>query len=157
MRGDLVIDGFVLGSATVGGEDATSSLLRMYRRLRRADINLIILSGCIISRYNVVDVDEIAERSHIPVVCLTYKESSGIEQAIRRHFKDPESRIERYQRLGGRTRVTLNTGHIVYVRNAGITEEESKAVLDAFTLQGGVPEPVRVAALLARAAALRRT
>ena len=152
MRSDLVVDGFVFGAATVGGDDATSSLLRMYRNLKRNDVNLIILSGCIISRYNIVDVDELAKRSGLPVVCLTYKESSGIEEAIRRHFQHPEGRIQSYRRLGGRTPVLLHTGQRVYVRCAGITEPDAKSVLDAFTLQGGLPEPVRVASLLARAA-----
>jgi len=159
MRTDMVVDGFVLGTAIVGGEDATASLLGMHRRLRRQDINAIILSGCIISRYNIIDVDELAERTGLPVICLTYKQSSGIEEAIRRHFDEPESRIERYKKLGGRTRLVLRTGHTVFVRTSGISELDAKGVLDAFTLQGGVPEPVRLAALLARAAAsnLRRT
>src|SRR5208282_3507435 len=35
MRSDLVIDGFAFGEATVEGDDATESILRLYRRLRR--------------------------------------------------------------------------------------------------------------------------
>jgi uncharacterized protein len=155
MRTDLVVDGFVLGAATVGGDDATASIVRMFRRLKRGDVNLILLSGCIISRYNIVDVDELARGSSLPVVCLTYRESSGIEHAIRRHFQHPEERIESYRRLGGRTPVVLRTGQKIYVRTAGITEADAKSVLDSFTLQGGVPEPVRLAGLLARAAAWR--
>ena len=158
MRTDLVVDGFVLGSATVGGEDATGSLLRMYRRLRRLDLNLILVSGGVISRYNVVDVDELARKSGVPVVCLTYNESRGvIEDAIRRRFPeaDAAARIERYKKLGGRHSVRLRTGHRVYVRTSGIGEGEAKKVLDAFTLQGGVPEPVRLARLLARSASTR--
>jgi len=152
MRTDLVVDGFVFGSTTVGGEDATSSILKMYRKLKRGDVNLIMLSGCIISRYNIIDVDELSRRSGLPVVCLTYNESKGIEDAIRRHFKDPEERVERYKKLGGRTAVLLHTRYKAFVRNAGISDQDSKSVLDSFTLQGGVPEPVRLAKLLARSA-----
>lgn len=158
MRTDLVVDGFVLGSATVGGDDATSSLLRMYRRLRRLDVNVIMVSGGVISRYNVVDVDELASKSGVPVVCLTFNESKGVmEEAMRRRFPRAEAaaRIERYRKLGGRTSVSLRTGQRVYVRTAGISEEDAKKVLDAFTLQGGVPEPVRLARLLARSASAR--
>jgi len=157
MRTDRVVDGFAFGTATVGGEDATSSVLRLYRRLAREDVNLIILSGCIISRYNIIDVDELARRSGLPVLCLTYKESRGIEGAIRRHFDHPEERIERYRRLGRRSPVLLHTGSRVYVRSSQISEADTKSVLDAFTLQGGVPEPVRLARLLARAAPTPRS
>ncbi len=150
VRTDRVVDGFVLGSATVGGEDATNAVLRMYRKLKREDVNLIILNGCVISRYNIIDVDELARRSGLPVVCLTYNESKGIEGAIRRHFDHPDARIERYRKLGPRTSLLLHTGHRVYVRNSRISDSDAKGVLDSFTLQGGVPEPVRLARLLAR-------
>jgi uncharacterized protein len=154
MRADLVVDGVVLGAATVGGSDATRSVLRMYRRLEREDVNLILLSGCVISRYNIIDVDEVARRSGLPVLCLTYNESRGIVGAIRRHFREPEERIRQYRKLGGRTSVELHTGRSVYVRCSSIGTAEAKIVLDAFTLQGVVPEPVRLAKLFARAASL---
>jgi len=152
IRTDLVVDGFVFGAATVGGDDATSAVLKMYRKLKRSDVNLIMLSGCIISRYNIIDVDELARRSGVPVVCLTYNESTGIEDAIRRNFEHPQKRIESYRRLGGRSPVMLHTGYRAYVRNAKITDADAKSVLNAFTLQGVVPEPIRLARLLARSA-----
>lgn len=151
MRTDLVVDGLVLGTATVEGTDATRAVLRIYRKLAREDVNVIILSGCVISRYNIVDVDEVARRSGLPVICLTYNESKGIVGAIRSHFPEPEERVLQYKRLGGRTSVKLRTGHPVYVRCASIAPDSARAVLDAFTLQGVVPEPVRLAKLLARA------
>src|SRR5207247_11093851 len=88
MRSDLVIDGFVLGTATVGGDDATGSVVKMFRALRRNDVNLIILSGCIISMYNIVDADAVSKKSRLPVVFLTYNESRGIEPTIKPHFTD---------------------------------------------------------------------
>jgi len=152
VRTDLVVDGFVFGTATVGGDDATGAILRMYRKLKRGDVNLMMLAGCVISRYNIIDVDEVARKSGLPVVCLTYNESGGLEDAIRRHFDHPEGRIERYRKLGARSPLRLGTGHTIYVRNAGISDSDAKKVLDAFTLQGGIPEPVRLAKLLARSA-----
>ena len=156
MRTDLVVDGFVFGAATVGGDDATSAVLRMFKKLKRDDVNLIVLSGCIISRYNIIDVEELARKAKLPVVCLTYNESKGIEEAIRRHFEDPEERLEQYRRLGKRAAVMLHTGHKAFVRNAGISDNDAKSVLDSFTLQGGLPEPVRVAKMLARSASTLR-
>lgn len=155
VRTDLVVDGFVLGAATVGGDDATRAVLGMFRRLGRDDVNVLMLAGCVISRYNIVDLDGLARLSGVPVVCLTYNESRGIVGSIRRNFPDSEEKVESYKRLGRRSAVRLSTGHKVYVRNSGIDDRDAKKVLDAFTLQGGVPEPVRLAKLLARAAAAR--
>jgi uncharacterized protein len=151
MRSDLVVDGFVFGRALVGGDDATSSLVRMFRRLRRDDVNVILLSGAVISHYNVVDVDSLAEKAGVPVICLTYRESSGMEESIRERFKDPETKISLYRRLGERTTLVLKTGHRVYARLVSVDADDARRVVDSFTLQGALPEPIRAARLLARA------
>ena len=156
MRSDFVIDGVALGRTAVGGDDATSSIASLFRSFHRNDVNLIMVSGAILSLYNIVDVDSLAKRTKLPVVCLTYKETAGIEGSIRRHFPDTaEKKLEAYRRLGRRTGVRLSTGHRVYIRASGMDDDAVKKVLDAFILQGSVPEPVRVAKLLARAAQAR--
>jgi uncharacterized protein len=158
MRSDYVIDGLALGRTKVGGDDATASIASLYRRLSRNDINIVMVSGAILSLYNIIDVDALSSRTRLPVLCLTYKETAGIEGSIRRHFpKDSAPKLLAYRRLGRRTGVSLHTGHRVYVRTSGLEEKETIRVLDSFTLQGSVPEPVRVAKLLARAAGSRRT
>lgn len=152
MRSDLVTDGFVIGRATVEGDDATKAIARMYRKLGRNDVNVVILSGCIISLYNIVDVDALAEDLNVPVVCVTYKESKGIGRSIRHHFgSGAQKKLEAYRKLGRRKRILLKTGYNVYFRASSITDSEVRRLLEIFTLQGGIPEPVRVAKLVARA------
>jgi len=151
MRSDLVIDGFVLGTATLGGDDATMSVVKMFRALRRNDVNLIILSGCIISMYNIVEVDSVSKKTGLPVICLTYNESRGIERAIKHHFSDSGKKLASYRGLGERRQVKLSSGYRVYVRASGVTDREAEEAINLFTLQGSIPEPVRVAKLLARA------
>jgi endonuclease V-like protein UPF0215 family len=156
MRRDLVIDGLGIGRTSVGGDDATASILSLYRNLKRNDVNVVMVSGAILSLYNIVDVDELARRSKLPTICLTYKETSGIEASIRRHFPHGhDDKLLAYRRLGKRSKVKLSSGHVVFVRSSGMEKEEVKPILDMFTLQGSVPEPVRVARLLARAASAR--
>ncbi len=152
MRSDFVIDGVALGRTRVGGDDATSSIASLYRKLRRNDVNLIMVSGAILSLYNIVDVDALSARTRLPVICLTYKETAGIEGSIRRHFPEgADAKLAAYRKLGRRTGVSLRTGHRVFVRAAGVDKDRIGKVLDSFTLQGSIPEPVRVAKLLARA------
>ncbi len=152
MRSDLVVDGICFGRARVGGDDATSSLIGMHRSLGREDVNVVMLSGCIISHYNIVDLDALSEKTGRPVICLTYRESAGIEDSIRAQFEDPEGKVRRYRMLGDRTRMQLGTGKSVYARLTSISEPDARRVIESFTLQGGVPEPVRLAKLLAHAA-----
>jgi len=150
MRRDFVIDGFVFGSATLEGNDATDQILHMYEELSRFDISYLILSGLIISMYNIVDVKKLHDSLQIPIIGITYNESAGIEDTIKHHFpKSFESKINEYKKLGKRERITLHTSYDLFVRYEGCTIYEVKQLLNELTLQGSVPEPLRVSQLLA--------
>ncbi len=156
MRSDLVIDGFVLGKLRVSGSDATKSTIGLFKKLGRNDVNALLLSGSVLSLYNVVDVDLVNETIGLPVVAITFKKSkSDLARNIERRF--PESlakkKIALLEKLGEPVEVELKTGYRVFVRTVGIKEESTKKLLDKFTLQGSLPEPIRVARLLARTAA----
>jgi len=151
MRADMKIDGFTFSRVTVGGTDATEKILEMYKRLRRDDINLLLLNGCVISWYNVIDIHRVAEETGLPLICVTYNESAGLERYFRELFpEDWEQRVEVYQKNKGRVPVKLFTGHIVYIRYIGMKIEEAREVLNRFTFEGAIPEPLRISRLLAR-------
>ena len=150
MSTDLVIDGFVMGHSTVGGDDATDAILSMFEKLDRSDVSFLLISGIIISLYNMIDVKRISEKIGLPVIAITHDESGGIEDAIKHHFPDSyKSKLAEYSNLGSREKITLHTSHNLYVRNEGCTILEAKQLLDKITLQGSVPEPLRISQLLA--------
>lgn len=150
MRKDLRIDGFCSGRVTVGGTDATDTILEMIRDLDRQDINLVLISGCVIAWFNVIDPERIAGESKIPVICVTYEESDGLLDDIRHHFPGDEARVQAYLRLGHRVPIELS-GHVtIYLRAAGISYPDAARFCRDFTLEGKIPEPLRVARLCAR-------
>ena len=151
MRRDFVIDGFVFGSATLDGDDATNAILQMYEDLKRPDISYVLISGLIISLYNIIDIKKIHDLLKIPIIGVTYHDSEGIEDSIKHHFPDSyESKIENYQNLGDRKKITLHTSSEVFVRKEGCTLHDVTYLLNELTLQGSIPEPLRVAQLLAK-------
>ena len=150
MSTDLVIDGFVMGHSTVGGDDATDAILSMFEKLDRADVSFLLISGIIISLYNMIDVKRISEKTGLPVIAITHNESDGIEDAIKHHFPDSyKSKLAEYSKLGSREKITLHTSHNLYIRNEGCTALEATQLLDKITLQGSIPEPLRITQLLA--------
>jgi endonuclease V-like protein UPF0215 family len=154
MRSDLVIDGIVYGYTTVKGMDATDSIAEMYYKLDRNDIRVIMLGGVVISMFNIIDVDELHRRLNVPVIGLTFEESKGLEEHIRRVFKEEDEcsrRLEAYNRLGARSKIVLKTEGHVYARYSGMSIRDVKKIVNKFTLQGSVPEPIRVARLMAKA------
>jgi len=151
MRRDFVIDGFVFGSATLEGDDATDTILKMYDDLQRPDISYVLISGLIVSMYNIIDIKKLSDSLNIPIIGISYNDSSGIEDALKHHFSNSfESKITAYHKLGKREKITLNTSHDIFVRKEGCTLSDVKYLLNKLTLHGSVPEPIRVSQLLAK-------
>lgn len=150
MRGDFRIDGFGACQPTIGGTDSTVSLLQLFRRLKRQDIRAWMLGGSLISWFNVVDIVELYTATGVPVVCVTYHPSEGIEKYLKEYFPDDwQSRLATLTKGGARTPIQLETGHSAFLTTAGVGVSRAKRLLDRFTLDGRVPEPVRVARLAA--------
>ena len=154
IRGDLVVDGFSFSRTTVGGMDATDSVLELYQKLQRKDINFIFLNGCVISWFNIVNLGKVHKETGLPVVCVTYEESEGLERYLKEYFgAQAEDRITAYVENGEREELALHTGMTVFARYFGLDKKEAVRILNKFTLQGAIPDPLRIARLLARAIA----
>ena len=151
IRQDFVIDGFVFGRATIEGNDATDSILEMYEKLNREDINYVLISGLIVSMYNIIDIKKIYDSLKIPIIGVSYKNSAGLEDSIKHHFPNSfESKIYAYQQLGKREKIVLKTSYDVFIRKEGCTLSDVKQLLNKITLHGNNPEPLRVAQILAK-------
>ena len=151
MSNDFVIDGFVFGNSTLKGDDATEAIIDMYNKVERPDISYVLISGLVISLYNIIDIKKLYDTFQIPIIGVTYKESEGLEETIKKHFPaDYKEKLEKYSMLGERKKISLDTSFDLYVRNEGCAVLECKQLLNKITLQGAVPEPLRVAQLLAK-------
>ncbi|KAF5034165.1 hypothetical protein DSECCO2_599010 [anaerobic digester metagenome] len=150
MRKDLRIDGAAFARVTVGGMDATDAVIGIVTDLARRDINLIMISGSVIAWYNIIDPAAVQDATGLPVIVTTYEESEGLAEDIRRHFPDDAGRLAAYQRLGDRTQVGLHSGYTLFVRPYGLSPGDAARLCNDFTHDGRMPEPVRVARLIAR-------
>ena len=103
-----------------------------------------------ISMYNIINGEKIAGATGLPVVAITFEDSKGLEGSIKHHFADWQHKVEQYQKLGKRERIALKTGKNLFIRYWGLSQKKVVSILNSFTLQGSVPEPIRVAKLAAR-------
>lgn len=150
MRGDLRIDGFSVCTPTIGGHDSTDQLVSMFIHLNRKDIRAWMLGGSVISWFNIVDIISLYERTETPVICISYHPSEGIEKYLKEYFpEDWKLRQDVLERTGVRTSIQLKTGHTLYLSVAGVSVPNARNLLNRMTLDGRVPEPVRVARTIA--------
>ena len=150
MRGDLRIDGFSICTPTIGGRNSTEELVSMFNRLNRKDIRVWMLGGSVVSWFNIVDIYALYEDTDTPVICVSYHPSEGIEKYLQEYFPDDwKTRLEILDRTGDRRLVQLKTGHSLHLSVAGVGISRAKNLLDKMTIDGRVPEPVRVARAIA--------
>ena len=149
MRADMQIDGFSFDFCTLRGLDSTEAMIRLYHRLERKDIRAIIISGTIISLYNVVDLYELYSKCGRPIIAVTYQPSEGIEKYLQ-ELPDADRRLEIYRRNGQRIMVKLKNGYYVYIRPIGIMTSNAVEILNLYAIHGRYIEPLRVARILAR-------
>jgi endonuclease V-like protein UPF0215 family len=152
VRADRTTDGFVFDTWTVGGTDATDTVISSIDRLGREDVRYVFFSGVAPAWFNLVDLVAVHESVDRPVLSVSFEASPGLEAALREAFSGDalEDRLAVYRRQPPRRRVSVND-ETVFVRTAGLDEDVTD-VVRAFTPEGGRPEPLRVARLAARAA-----
>ena len=69
-----------------------------------------------------------------------------IEDALKKHFDDWKERLEIINK-GEMHEIKL--GYTIYSKFFGIDEKEGKEIIKLATIRGAIPEPVRVAHLIA--------
>jgi len=158
VRADRTVDGFVFGTCTVGGTDATRTVETLFQRLDREDVRYLLIAGIAPAWFNVLDLHELGDAVDRPVISVTFEDSDGLAGAIRDAFDDEDARrrLSTYRAQPDRQPVSVGT-ETVYVRAVGVGDEEAADVVRAFTPEGGRPEPLRVARLAARAVESFRT
>ncbi len=150
MRGDLRIDGFGICSPKIGGKDSTTQLVDLFTRLNRKDVRAWILGGSVVSWFNIIDITKLNEKTEIPVICVSYHPSEGIEKYLKEYFPDDwETRAKLLKVAGERKSIQLDTEHTLFLSTAGIGFSRAKRLVDQFTIDGKIPEPIRVARTIA--------
>jgi endonuclease V-like protein UPF0215 family len=152
VRADRVVDGLAFSRCTVGGTDATAAVLDLFDRLDRADVQYLLVAGIAPAWFNVLDLHRLHEGTGLPVLSVSFEESPGLEAGLREAFTGEarERRLETYRTQPPRRPISVGE-ETRFLRSVGLTDDRAKAVVRAFTPEGGRPEPLRVARLAARA------
>jgi endonuclease V-like protein UPF0215 family len=151
MRADLIIDGMSWESATISGMDASDAVVALVRRLGREDLGGVLLHGSVIAGYNVVDLQHIHDATRLPVISVSQEPQSNLRGILQAKFsKDWQSRWRIVEQNGPLQPLHLPTGNTVFLQCYGTQADTAGELVKRLTRFGGIPEPLRVARLLAR-------
>jgi len=146
------VEGILVSSCQVDGEDANEAIVEMVRDSRFFEqVRMVMVDGAALGGFNVVDIQGLSAELGIPVLTVSRDEPNmrSISSALRAHFSDWERRLEVISRSAIRT-VEVPDGR-VFVASAGIGEKEADAMVRRCTVRGCLPEPIRLAHLVATA------
>jgi endonuclease V-like protein UPF0215 family len=149
MESDLVTD-VRLARIRVDGFDATEKLLNI---LDGVEADAVLLGGITFAGFNMVDPRKIFQKSGIPIIIYsgTKPDNEEMLQAIRNIFDDWRERWRIIEDLGPIHSATTYPGEPpVYFEVVGGSPEWAEDVLRRSALISRIPEPVRVAGLIAR-------
>jgi len=150
MRGGEYIEGVLSRQVTIDGSDATFVCREMIQNTRHKNqLRAMLLDGIALGGFNVVDIQEIFDETELPVITVTRDEPDfkDIKKALKKNFEDWKVRFTLIKK-GDLHEIKTNYNPI-YIKCAGISLEEAKVIIKLSTIRGVIPEPIRVAHLIA--------
>jgi uncharacterized protein len=149
-RGGGYMEGIVSSYVLVDGIDATSKMIRMVNKTKhKAQLQAIMLDGIAVGGFNVVDIQELSERTHLPVIVIMRHKPNikNIKKALE-NVKDGESRYNLMKKAGQIFECSLTKGKIYY-QCYGVSEKKAQEIIKISIKSGNMPEPIRTAHIIA--------
>ena len=149
MRGGMYLEGVLKATITVDGTDATDVISTMVTQSKHhKQLKAIMIDGAALGGFNIVDNHRIYENTSLPVLSITREkpDMSSIKKALQKHVDNWE---QRWRILKATELIEIKGLHSIYVNAVGISPEESQELIRVCTVRGAIPEPIRVAHLIA--------
>ena len=149
LRGS-VISTVRLGRIEVDGTDANSVLREL---LGEMAYDVAMLSGISFAGFNLIDIDQLSRSTSKPVIAVIGEKPNNVSvrKALRKHFDDWERRWRIVRHAGPLYSFKpLPNESRLYYEVKGSSSEYAKAVIASSALVSRLPEPLRVAGLLAK-------
>lgn len=146
---DRRFDGVLMAAVEKDGSDSASVLATTIRASRFYEhIHLVLLQGVAFAGFNVVDAFALHEQIARPILIVARKrpDMSSIRRALENRVPDGHAKWRLIERLGA-----MEPCAAVFVQRVGLTLEEAATVLDRLSVHSQIPEPLRVAHLIAGA------
>lgn len=156
-RGDVPVVGAVFAGLRLegvlstrvrrDGRNATTAIAAMIRGSRfYAHAQVILLQGIAVAGFNVIDLAALHEALALPIVVVARRRPNleAIREALLTHVPGGRRKWALIERAG-----PMEPVGGIYVQRAGISLEDTGALLAQLSVHGRLPEPLRAAHLIA--------
>lgn len=146
------LEGVMRTEVVVDGTDSTEKIIEMVLKSRyREQIKVILIDGIALAGFNIIDMERMNAALGIPVLTLT-RDKPDLEKmksALEKHFDDWK---QRYALIAKHELKEIATDHKpLHASGLGLEWTEFEEIVRLSTVRGVVPEPLRMAHLIASA------
>ncbi|OYT26808.1 MAG: hypothetical protein B6U97_03085 [Candidatus Altiarchaeales archaeon ex4484_96] len=149
-RGGSWIDGVMRSEVEVDGIDSTDKLIEMVNKSRFKDLRVILLDGLGFGGFNLVDIKRLHEETALGVIVVVRKmpDFKAIDEVV------SGLRHEKYYRrcmlhAGKPFKVVTRENKHIYIQYHGLSLEDARSIVKLTSTRSLIPEPIRVAHLIA--------
>lgn len=151
-RGGRSVDGVLSTYIEADGMDATDRIIEMITGSRhKGQLRVVMTQGATFAGFNVIDIQQISKRTGLPVIVVSRKRPDF--KKVRRAIKNLPEWRKRWAMLRAAGRLypfELRRGvPSIYLQLTGIELKDAKRVVEMTSIRGLVPEPLRLAHLIA--------
>ena len=146
----LKIENVKTTKITVDGLDGTVKLSKI---LSKWKFEAVMLAGVSFAGFNVIEPTVIHEQFGTPVIIIsrTKPNNKAVKRALQQHFEDWQLRWKVFEKLGMIHKIAASPSESpVYVETVGVHVTCAGKLIRALSVYGRIPEPLRVARLIAR-------
>ena len=149
---ELRLQAVNLREITVDGKDATDAILSIVNSLEQKP-RAVILGGISYAGFNFIDPFRLREEANLPSIILTTERPNNqqVRAALLHHFPDWKMRWSIYRRINSFKSIKANSKeNPIFMATVGLTGAEGEMLVKHLTKIGRLPEPLRVARMIAR-------
>ncbi len=154
-RGGSYMDGVLRTDVTVDGTDSSDRLIELVNGAKFKDIRVVMLDGLGFAGFNLVDLERFFRETGLPVIAVVrdMPDFKSIEAALE-NLKNKEHCLECIRKAGRPRKIESMPGKHIYIQHKGISFEDAKKIVRLSSTRSNIPEPLRVAHLIASGIAL---
>jgi hypothetical protein len=143
-----------VGTVQVDGLDSTDVILHL---LKGTQTDVIFLSGVSFAGFNIVDSRRLHNALHVPIIIVAREkpDNASVRRALKKHFTDWKRRWELVRTLGRiHAFASSQSEQPLHFEAVGIPAAQARKIIQAYCVTSRVPEPIRVAGIMAKGLAL---
>lgn len=151
-RGGKFLDGALKTEVKVDGNEATWKISKLINSSRhKPQLKVIMFDGVTVAGFNIIDIKKLHKKIKLPVIIINRKmpDLKKVKNALN-HFDDFDKRWEAILNAGKIKEYRIKNKKI-YFQSIGLNDEDVKEIIDISSTRSYIPEPLRVAHIVATA------